>query len=295
MGTITDRLSVSNTVFDENFAINIKARSQFQNQTRYWINILPDFAPTACLVTVWYTPVGGTSIAALDANGSSITINLAAPKPIYLDGDISIITLVHSGLTVGSMTKYTATVAVDTGGTGQSSGSPFNSKNPMQVLSSVDYRTSQSAATLAGKNYKAWVTCAATSAKYSAVQIWNPVGSGMTLFVIGASALNSTGTMKWYPLTNPTQLSTNNGFTKNLKSDGEAAAFLMSSEALTARTANDSVGMTVTATTVQGLAIMMVGELYAISEGSGLRFEGDTVNVGMTLVATVIQIPTSAL
>jgi len=78
MGTITDRLSVSNTVFNENFAINIKARSQFQNQTRYWINILPNVAPTACLVTVWYTPVGGTSITALDANGSAITIDCCA-------------------------------------------------------------------------------------------------------------------------------------------------------------------------------------------------------------------------
>jgi hypothetical protein len=122
MGTITDRLSISNATFNADFAINIKARSQFQNQTRYWLNIVPDVLPTACLVTVNYTPVGGVSIAALDANGNAITIDLTAPRPVYIDGDISVITLVHSGLTVGGMTSYTATVSADTGGNGLSKG-----------------------------------------------------------------------------------------------------------------------------------------------------------------------------
>lgn len=176
-----------------------------------------------------------------------------------------------------------------------SGGVAVSRSNPLSTLSIVDYRTSQGAATVAGKNYKAWVTCAGVAGKYAAIQIENPIGSEYTYIVIGANGYNSTGTMKWYPLVNSVLLTNNNGFVKNLKSDGAASVIKMNSQALDSKTANDSVGVSVTATTPHGSTLMMVGELYALTAGNYLRFEADTTNIGMTAEFTIIQIPNSEL
>ena len=166
---------------------------------------------------------------------------------------------------------------------------PISKSNPLPVSTYSNPKTSAIEAAVIGKLYKAWVTAPATTAKYSAVQIWNPVGSGVTLVVATATCYNSAGTMKWYPLLNQTQLTGADGFIVNLKADGGASNFQILTEALAARTANNSLGVSVTSTTPNGTGLLIGNEYYTIPSGWGLRYEGETVNVGMNLIAMIIE------
>jgi len=161
--------------------------------------------------------------------------------------------------------------------------------NKLPVTSYPNTKTSAIESSIIGKLYKAWVTAPATTAKYGAVQIWNPVGSGVTLVVATATCYNSAGTMKWYPLLNQTQLTGTDGFIVNLKADGGASNFKILTEALAARTANNSLGISVTPTTPNGMSLLNGNEWYTIPSGWGLRYEGETVNVGMNLIAMIIE------
>src|SRR5574343_366165 len=110
--------------------------------------------------------------------------------------------------------------------------------NNIPVTTYPNTKTSAIESSIIGKLYKAWATAPATAAKYSAVQIWNPTGSGVTLLVTAANCYNSAGTMKWYPLLNQTQLTGAAGFIINLKAGGGAPNFQILTEALAERTAN---------------------------------------------------------
>ena len=168
-------------------------------------------------------------------------------------------------------------------------GADVSSSNPLPVSTYPNTKTSAIESSVIGKAYKAWATAPATTAKYSAVQIWNPVGSGVTLVVATATCYNSAGTMKWYPLLNQTQLTGAAGFIVNLKADGGASNFQILTEALAARTANNSLGVSVTPTTPNGMSLLNGNEWYTIPSGWGLRYEGETVNVGMNLIAMIIE------
>lgn len=168
-------------------------------------------------------------------------------------------------------------------------GNAISRDNPVPVTTYPNTKTSAIESSVIGKLYKAWVTASATTAKYSAVQIWNPVDSGVTLVVATATCYNSAGTMKWYPLLNQTQLTGGAGFIANLKAGGGASSFQILTEALSARTANDSLGINVTSTTPNGTVLLIGSEHYTIPSGWGLRYEGETVNVGMNLITMIIE------
>ena len=161
--------------------------------------------------------------------------------------------------------------------------------NPLPVTTYSNPKTSAIEAAVIGKLYKAWVTAPATTAKYSAVQIWNPVGSGITLILPQVNGYNSAGTMKWYPILNQTKLNVSTGFIQKINPTGGAAGFQILTEALNARTVTDSFGVTISSTTPNGGGLQVSGEFYIIPEGWGLRYEGETVNVGMNFIAMVIE------
>lgn len=168
-------------------------------------------------------------------------------------------------------------------------GSDVSSSNPLPVVTYSNPRTSAIEASVSGKAFKAWVTAPATAAKYSAVQIWNPVGSGVTLVLPQVQGYNSAGTMKWYPLLSQVKLTGTSGFIQKLNPSGGAAGFQILTEALNARTANDSFGVTISATTPNGGGLQVSNEFYTIPEGWGLRYEGETVNIAMNFIAMVLE------
>jgi len=167
--------------------------------------------------------------------------------------------------------------------------SGFTKTAVLPVVTYSNPKTSAIEASLIGKVFKAWVTAPATPTKYSAVQIWNPVGSGVNLVLPQIGGYNSALTMKWYPLLNQVRLTGAAGFIQKMNPTGGAASFQILTEALTARTANDSFGVTVSSTTPNGAGLQVSNEFYTIPEGWGLRYEGETVNVGMNLIAMIVE------
>ena len=163
-----------------------------------------------------------------------------------------------------------------------------SSSNPLPVVTR-SFTGTGIEASIVGKMFKAWVTAPATAAKYSAVQIWNPVGSGVTLTLPQIQGYNSAGTMKWYPLLNQVQLTGATGFIQKMKPSGGEAGFQILTEALTARTANNSFGITISSTSPNGSALQISNEFYTIPEGWGLRYEGETVNIAMNFIAMVLE------
>jgi hypothetical protein len=164
-----------------------------------------------------------------------------------------------------------------------------SSSNPLPVVTYANPKTSAIEASLIGKAFKAWVSAPATAAKYSAVQIWNPVGSGVNLVLPQIGGYNSSGTMKWYPILNQVQLTGAAGFIQKINPTGGAASFQILTEALSARTSTDSFGITVSSTTPNGTGLQISNEFYTIPEGWGLRYEGETVNIAMNFIVMVLE------
>ena len=167
-------------------------------------------------------------------------------------------------------------------------GSAVSSSNPLPVNSQLDSKTSNSQAALDGVIAKCWINCPAVAAKFSAVQIWNPVGSGVNLLCIGLTGMNASTTMKWFQHLDATKISTLGGYQQNLKAGQSALPFEMYYEALDAKTATNGLGVNVSATTPQGGGLQMAGETICIPEGYGLRYEADTANISITMFATII-------
>lgn len=168
------------------------------------------------------------------------------------------------------------------------SGAELSPSNPMPVNSQLDKKTSNSQAALDGIIAKCWINCPAVAAKFSAVQIWNPVGSGVNLLVIGLTGMNASTTMKWFQHLDATKLSTLGGYQQNLKAGGAALPIEIYSQALDAKTATNGLGVNVSATTPQGGGLQMAGESICIPEGYGLRYEADTANISITMFVTII-------
>jgi len=167
-------------------------------------------------------------------------------------------------------------------------GTAVGSSNPLPVLSQLDSKTSNSQASLEGVIAKCWINCPAVAAKFSAVQIWNPVGSKVNLLIIGLNAMNASGTMKWFQYLDTTKISTLGGYQQNLKAGEAALPFEMYYQALDAKTSTNALGVNVSATTPQGGGLQMAGESICIPEGYGLRYEADTANISITMFSTII-------
>lgn len=167
-------------------------------------------------------------------------------------------------------------------------GSAVSSSNPLPVNSQLDSKTSNSQAALDGISAKCWINCPAVATKFSAVQIWNPVGSGVNLLCVGLTGMNASTTMKWFQHLDDTQLSTEGGFQQNLKVGAAELPFEIYYQSLDAKTATDGLGVTISATTPQGGSLIMAGETICIPEGYGIRYEADTANISITMFATLI-------
>ncbi len=170
-------------------------------------------------------------------------------------------------------------------------GTAVSSSNPLPVTSTPDQKTSNTQASLAGVSSKGWINCPAVAAKFSAVQIWNPAGSGVNLLLIGVNGMNASTTMKWFPFLDSTKLSTLGGFQQNLKVGASALPFEMYFQALDAKTVTNGLGVTISTTTPQGGGLLMSGETICIPPGFGLRYEAETANISTTLFATIIASP----
>ncbi len=168
------------------------------------------------------------------------------------------------------------------------SGTEVSSSNPLPVLSRLDPATASTQAALSGALSKCWISCPAVSAKYSAVQIWNPVGSGVNLLIIGLAGYNSSTSMKWYQHLNSTKLSTLGGYQQNLKSGNAALPFEMYYQNLDSKTATNALGVTVSSTAPAGGSLQLTGENICITEGYGLTYEADNANIGITMTAHII-------
>ena len=179
-------------------------------------------------------------------------------------------------------------VSVSRGAAGDNS---FSSSNPLPVVSKLDSASSSTQGALSGVLSKCWINCPAVSAKYSAVQIWNPVGSGVDILIIGVAGYNSSTSMKWYQHLSSEKLSTLGGFQTPMKTNSPALPIEMYSQNLDAKTATNALGVTVGATTPDGGSLQLTGENICITEGYGLKYEADTANIGITMTAHIIASP----
>ena len=191
---------------------------------------------------------------------------------------------------MGIVTGYLARL-VNSGIKLLNGGVAVSSSNPLPVISQLDSKTSNSQAALDGISAKCWINCPAVAAKFSAVQIWNPVGSGVNLLIIGLTGMNALTTMKWFQFLNATKISTLGGYQQNLKAGESALPFEMYYQALDSKTATNGLGVNVSTTTPQGGSLLMAGETVCIPEGYGIRYEADTANISITLFATLIASP----
>ena len=163
-----------------------------------------------------------------------------------------------------------------------------SSSNPLPT--GLDERTSPMQAAIAGKLFGYKLTAPAVSGRYSAVQIWNPVGSGKILAVFSANGWNSTGTMTWSRVKQTRALTTASGEALN-KRFGSSNAFvgeLRYGDLAALDTVN--VFGTLSIAVAVGLGTgTFSGYLIVLEEGQALEFQGNTQNVGMSIIGDIIQ------
>lgn len=170
-------------------------------------------------------------------------------------------------------------------------GNSVSNTNPLPTA--LDARTSVFQAVMEGKNFYISLTAPAVVLKYSAVQIWNPVGSGVVIIVNPLNGYNSTGTLTWTRIKSTAALTSVGGYSLNTKFSITAPAKAeLRYDELTSLTVSNSYGSpSITAT--GGVGASVTSGLYVLSEGEGIQLEGNTKNVGMTLIGFITEIPTS--
>ena len=170
-------------------------------------------------------------------------------------------------------------------------GNSVSNTNPLPTA--LDARTSTFQAVMEGKNFYISLTAPAVALKYSAVQIWNPVGSGVVVIVNPLNGYNSIGTLTWTRIKSTAALTTSGGYSRNNKFSLTAPAKAeLRYDALTSLTVANSYGSpTITATGSVGASV--TSSFYILAEGEGIQLEGNTQNVGMTLIGFITEIPTS--
>lgn len=163
--------------------------------------------------------------------------------------------------------------------------------NPLPVSSKLDPATSSTQGALSGNLVKVWITCPAVAAKFSSVQIFNPVGSGVNLLIIGLAGYNTSTSIKWYQHLTSNKLSTAGGYKSVMKTGTAAPPIEMYYQNLDSKTATNALGVTVSATTPPGGSLQTTGEIICITEGYGLHYEADVANIGLTLTSLLIASP----
>lgn len=157
------------------------------------------------------------------------------------------------------------------------------------LATALDAKTSTVQATLEGTNFYYKLTAAAMAAKYTALQIWNPIGSGVTLIINPVTGLNSTGTMTWTRIKSVAPLATASGYSKNhnFNFNNTSKAQLRYSH-LNALTVADDFGSPSIAVS-SGIGASVTSSTIVLGEGQGVQFEGNTQNVGMSISGSITE------
>jgi hypothetical protein len=155
----------------------------------------------------------------------------------------------------------------------------------------LDAKTSTIQAVVEGMNFYYSVTAPGVSAKYTAVQLWNPADSGVVIIVGPINGYNSAGSMTWTRIKSAAQLVTLGGYSQNNNFGSATTSKLkLCYDALTSLTVANDFGKP-SITTTGGTGSAATSGQYVLYPGNGIQLEGNTVNVGMTLVGNVTEIP----
>ena len=161
--------------------------------------------------------------------------------------------------------------------------------NPLPTA--FDAKSSLIQAVIEGMNFYYTVTAPAVSGKHSAVQLWNPADSGVVIIVAQINGYNSMGAMTWTRIKSTAQLATLGGYSQNNHFGSAITSKLkLYYEALTSLTGGNDFGKP-SITTTGGTGSAATNGSYVLYPGNGIQLEGNTVNVGMTVVGNVTEIP----
>jgi len=161
--------------------------------------------------------------------------------------------------------------------------------NPLPTA--FDAKSSLIQAVIEGMNFYYSVTAPGVFARYTAVQLWNPADSGVVIIVAQINGYNSTGTMTWTRIKSTTQLATLGGYSQNNNFGSAITSKLkLYYGALTSLTVANDFGKP-SITTTGGTGSAATNGSYVLYPGQGMQLEGNTLNVGMTLIGNVTEIP----
>lgn len=154
-----------------------------------------------------------------------------------------------------------------------------------------DAKSSLIQAIIEGMNFYYTVTAPGVFARYTAVQLWNPADSGVVIIVAQINGYNSAGSMTWTRIKSTTQLATLGGYSQNNNFGSATTSKLkLYYDALTSLTVANDFGKP-SITTTGGTGSAATNGSYVLYPGQGMQLEGNTLNVGMTLIGNVTEIP----
>lgn len=164
-------------------------------------------------------------------------------------------------------------------------GNPISTNNPMPTLS-VN-ATGQVSEAMLGREWMSEYSCAAVSAKYSKIALYNPVGSGkkITFFnvfgAIGAAGSVRFTAKKITSVVGMTEIAQTSANSQNLANDNQHKM-----KVYYANEDTISPNFAVSTASVTGVypvmaSCMMAIPMIVLNEGEGVLFEANTVNTTM--------------
>lgn len=155
----------------------------------------------------------------------------------------------------------------------------------------LDAKTSIIQAIIEEANFYYKITAPAVFGKYTAVQLWNPSDSGVVIIVGPINGYNSAGTMTWTRIKSTAPLTTLEGDVQNNCFGSEVTSKLkLYYDALTSLTGGNDFGKPSISTT-GGTGSAATSGQYVLRPNTGIQLEGNTVNIGMSLLGNVTEIP----
>ena len=162
-----------------------------------------------------------------------------------------------------------------------------SASNPMPTKD--EYGSTTNDAIRRGLVYKASLTCPASSGNYSSAELYNPVGSGKVLLILAMNAFQNVATAgRYYRHIVNTQLSNtqSDAILKTVSDQPNSVAVCQYQNIPTLTSNINQHGVSSTATTPYGTALIASSEQVAIKAGSGLLFEFQNANtqINLTLI-----------
>ena len=167
---------------------------------------------------------------------------------------------------------------------------PVSIENPLPTKGSTLSSAAQSLVDGALMSFNG--TAPATSAKYTAIQVYNPVDSGKLILLDSVQGWNSTGTMTWTRILKDDDLDTPIDVTvaQNNNTISDIVPIVkVRYKALDALSLDQNL-RTVSVTSTTSLGASVSSNSFTLDEGYCLQFEGNTVNVGMSIIGTCREV-----